>query len=97
MQPRPIPENLIARERKLLADALLASLEVRPRKRGRRMRKLSDHVERTWVSAGCFGEAVQWRLPETARPPEEFDPSPEEEDEVRAPEEFDPTADEGLE
>jgi hypothetical protein len=57
-----IPPSLVARERQLLADALQASLVVRPRKRKLRLRKLSNHVERTWVSAGCFGEVVQWRL-----------------------------------
>jgi hypothetical protein len=57
-----IPGVLIARERQLLADALRAALHVRPRKRKLRLRKLSNHVERTWVSAGCFGEVVQWRL-----------------------------------
>jgi len=77
MQPRRIPAEIQARERQLLADALLASLQVRPRKRSKRLRKLSDHVERTWVSAGCFGEAVQWRLAERAQPPEEFDPDEE--------------------
>lgn len=75
MQPRPIPPEIQARERQLLADALLASLQVRPRKRSKRLRKLSRHVERTWVSAGCFGEAVQWRLAKRPDPPPSGDES----------------------
>ena len=68
MKPQPISPELTARERDLLRAALSATLAVTPRKRAQRLRKLSEHVERTWVSAGCFGEAIQWRL---ARPPEE--------------------------
>lgn len=79
MKPRPIPPEIQARERRLLADALLASLQVRPRKRSKRLRKVSEHVERTWISAGCFGEAVQWRLAERpVEPPTEFDPGKDE-------------------
>ena len=63
-----IPDELIARERQLLADALQAALEVRPRRRRLRLRKASRCVQRTWVNAGCFGPSMQWRLkkrPET--------------------------------
>ncbi len=58
-----IPPEVIANERRLLGEALRAALTVTPRKRQTKMRKISDHVRRTWVSAGCFGESVQWRLP----------------------------------
>ncbi|MCO5171909.1 MAG: hypothetical protein M9894_36885 [Planctomycetes bacterium] len=60
-----IPEELTARERALLARALEEAarppLGPRPRKT-KGLRKVSQVVERTWVSAGCFGEAIQWRL-----------------------------------
>lgn len=59
---RTVPPHLIARERELLAKALQAALTPTPRKRRMSLRKVSKLVERTWVSAGCFGEAVQWRL-----------------------------------
>lgn len=58
----PIPLQLIERERRLLAQALKSALPDAPRKRALKLRKISEHVERTWVSAGCFGEAVQWKL-----------------------------------
>jgi hypothetical protein len=57
-----IPPELIEEERRRLAEALREGLEAAPRKRKVVLRKVADHVERTWVSAGCFGEAVQWRL-----------------------------------
>lgn len=60
-----IPEELTARERALLARALeeAARPPAAPRPRQTRgLRKVSQVVERTWVSAGCFGEAIQWRL-----------------------------------
>lgn len=57
-----IPPQLIARERQLLAEALRAALPHAPRKRALKLRKVSEVVERKWVSAGCFGEAVQWKL-----------------------------------
>lgn len=59
---RTIPPHLIAKERQLLAAALQAALGPAPRKRRMSLRKVSQFVERTWVSAGCFGEAVQWKL-----------------------------------
>lgn len=62
MEPRPIPAEVTERERALLAEALRAQLQGVAPKRKTRMRKVSDHVKRTWVSAGCFGEAVQWKL-----------------------------------
>lgn len=62
MYPQRIPPALIAQERALLAAALRAELTPPPRRRQRGLRKVSEHVERTWASAGCFGEAVQWRL-----------------------------------
>jgi hypothetical protein len=33
-----------------------------PPRKLRGLRKVSETVERTAVSAGCFGEAIQWRL-----------------------------------
>lgn len=57
-----IPKEWIDGERRLLAEALRAALVARPRERKMVLRKVSELVERTWVSAGCFGEAVQWRL-----------------------------------
>ena len=59
-----IPPELIERERQLLAQALRAPVGAPPRRRKLKLRKISDHVTRTWVSAGCFGEAMQWRLKE---------------------------------
>ena len=63
-----IPADLIMKERelfaRLLASAATPSLPVARKVRG--LRKVSEFVERTAVSAGCFGEAVQWRL--KARP-----------------------------
>ena len=70
--PTPPPDredSLAAEERQRLADALREGLEVTPRKRRVVLRKVSDHVTRTWVSAGCFGEAVQWKLKKRPRPP----------------------------
>ncbi len=68
----PPAEDLVAKERELLARALReAVLSPRaaggagggPPKRKRKGRgEVSEVVERTWVSAGCFGEAVQWKL-----------------------------------
>lgn len=57
-----ITDELIRRERQLLADALQAALQPRPRQRKLRLRKVEDTVKRSAVSAGCFGETVQWRL-----------------------------------
>jgi hypothetical protein len=54
--------ELIAKERQLLADALQAASKVQPRRRKLRLRKVSEHVVRSWVSAGCFGPSIQWRL-----------------------------------
>jgi hypothetical protein len=62
-----ISPELIAKERELLARLLASAAVVassgnpRPRKL-RGIRKVSETVERTAVSAGCFGEAIQWRL-----------------------------------
>jgi hypothetical protein len=60
-----IPPELIAQERELLARLLVSAAspqaEAPPRKL-RGLRKVSETVERTAVSAGCFGEAIQWRL-----------------------------------
>jgi hypothetical protein len=56
-----VSDEIIARERALLARLLEAGA-ARPRKRTLRVRKVSESVERSWVSAGCFGEAIQWRL-----------------------------------
>lgn len=69
--PPPAPEEdpLVEEERRRLADALREGLPVSPRKRRIVLRKVSDHVTRTWVSAGCFGEAVQWRLKKKPKPP----------------------------
>ncbi|MEZ6183594.1 MAG: hypothetical protein R3F62_01120 [Planctomycetota bacterium] len=58
-----IPRTVIERERRLLSAALREALSpAPPRKRELALRKVSVSVRRTWVSAGCFGEAVQWRL-----------------------------------
>lgn len=57
-----IPPEVVLRERQLLALALRAALPQAPRKRALKLRKVSERVERSWVSAGCFGEAVQWKL-----------------------------------
>lgn len=68
MARKPDPKELIARERQLLADLLQTEAAraglpaTKVRRRALKLRKVSEHVERTWVSAGCFGEAVQWRL-----------------------------------
>jgi hypothetical protein len=63
-----IPPDLTRREQellaRLLADAALPRQPVARKIRG--LRKVSEHVERTAVSAGCHGEVVQWRL--KARP-----------------------------
>jgi hypothetical protein len=60
------PDDLIARERELLARVLRAAVAptpATPRKRKiRGLRKVSEVVERTWLSVGCFGEAIQWKL-----------------------------------
>ena len=57
-----IPQALIESERRLLAEALQTQLPAKPPRRKLKIRKVSETVERTWVSAGCFGEAVQWKL-----------------------------------
>lgn len=62
-----IPDDLIARERGLLAQALVAAARdqvpgTARRRQARGLRKVSDVVDRTWASASCFGEVVQWRL-----------------------------------
>ncbi len=61
-----IPDSLIAAERERLARVLDEAARAGAAPRGRRhlkgLRKVSDVVERTWVSAGCFGEVVQWKL-----------------------------------
>jgi hypothetical protein len=59
-----IPPELIAAERALLARLLCAPPTVAPPRRALVLRKVSRTVERTWVSAGCSGEVVQWRLKE---------------------------------
>ena len=65
-----IPSKVIERERRLLSAALReSSNQAPPRKRETRLRKVSEYVKRTWVSAGCFGEAVQWRLGRKKRKP----------------------------
>jgi len=53
-------------ERRLLAAGLAGELPPGPPrpKRKLRLRKVEDRVARTWVSAGCGGEVVQWRLKE---------------------------------
>ncbi len=59
------PDDVAARERALLAEALVRAAQGATGPRPRRLtgvRKVSTVVERTWVSAGCFGEAVQWKL-----------------------------------
>lgn len=59
------PDDVVARERDLLALALVRAAEgvTGPRPRPLKgLRKVSTIVERTWVSAGCFGEVVQWKL-----------------------------------
>lgn len=58
-----IPQELIDEERRLLAKHLAAQVPTAPPKRELKgIRKVSQTVERTWVSAGCFGEAIQWKL-----------------------------------
>lgn len=60
-----LPDDPAARERELLAQALVRAAQgaAGPRPRALKgLRKVSTIVERTWVSAGCFGEAVQWKL-----------------------------------
>lgn len=59
----PSPED----ERRLLGDALRRETEPPPppRKRERRLRKVSEHVEKVWVDPRCGGGYVQW----TMRPP----------------------------
>lgn len=60
-----IPDDVIARERALLAQALVRAARgaAGPRRRPLEgLRKVSTTVDRAWVSAGCFGEAVQWKL-----------------------------------
>lgn len=65
-----VPNKVIERERRLLSAALRESLDpAPPRKRSTRLRKVSEYVKRSWVSAGCFGEAVQWRLGRKKRRP----------------------------
>jgi len=65
-----ISKTVIERERRLLSAALRESLkQAPPRKRETQLRKVSEYVKRTWVSAGCFGEAVQWRLSRKKRKP----------------------------
>lgn len=58
--------DLVALERERLARALREAAQpatATPRKRPLKgLRKMSGIVERTWVSAGCFGEVIQWRL-----------------------------------
>lgn len=67
--PPPGDDPLVEEERRRLAEALREGLEPTPRKRKVVLRKVSDHVTRTWVSAGCFGEAVQWKLKKRPKPP----------------------------
>ncbi len=59
-------DDLVERERALLARLLREAVSPKaaaPRKRRLKgLRKVSEVVERTWVSAGCFGEAIQWKL-----------------------------------
>lgn len=57
-------QEIAAGERKLLVDGLNGALPPGParRKRKLRLQKVQERVERTWVSAGCFGETIQWRL-----------------------------------
>ena len=59
-----IPAELVALERdrlaRVLAGAVAAATPRRRRLKG--LRKVSETVERTAVSAGCFGEVVQWSL-----------------------------------
>lgn len=60
-----IPPELIAQERELLARLLsdaAPSPAVPLQRKIRGLRKVSQVVERTSVSAGCFGETIQWRL-----------------------------------
>ena len=58
-----VSREVIERERRLLSSALREALQrPAPRKRTTELRKVSDYVKRSWISAGCFGEAVQWRL-----------------------------------
>ncbi len=64
-----IPQELIDEERRLLAKHLAAQVPLAPPKRELKgIRKVSQTVERTWVSAGCFGEAIQWKLRGSAAP-----------------------------
>jgi len=74
------PEQ-IEDERRRLAEALREGLPVEPRKRKIVLRKVSDHTRRTWVSAGCFGEVVQWRLRKRKRKPPQDRPKPTEDGE----------------
>ena len=58
-----IPQELIDEERRLLAKHLTAAVPTAPPPRQLQgIRKVSQVVERTWVSASCFGEAIQWKL-----------------------------------
>ena len=72
-----IPKTLIEQERELLANLLQASA-AKPVKRKLLLRKVSETVQRSWVSAGCFGEAVQWRLKEKKKRKPKPKPKPEE-------------------
>jgi len=64
----PVPvirPELMAKERELLARLLASAASppaVAPRRTIRGLRKVSETVERRAVSAGCFGESIQWRL-----------------------------------
>ncbi len=72
-----IPPELIAKERELLARLLVSVASApsgppdpprAPPRKLRGLRKISETVERTAVSAGCFGEAIQWRLKPGRKP-----------------------------
>ncbi|MBI3724480.1 hypothetical protein HY251_11080 [bacterium] len=61
-----IRKTLIALERECLARVLAeaASAGAAPPRRRRLggLRKVSEIVERIWLSGSCFGETVQWTL-----------------------------------
>ncbi len=59
-----VSPEVIAAERALLAAHLRATVAgpVRPGRRPLVLRQVGARVEKCAVSAGCFGEVVQWRL-----------------------------------
>lgn len=65
-KPDPAKSNGNTKEAEQLARALRD--EARgvppppPRKRVQRLRKVSEHCDRIWVSPRCGGDFIQWRM-----------------------------------